>query len=1040
MNFNTELECQYPAVGSTDLWQLFKLKVSKSNLSTGLLEAVGKICIEGITLSKDIICFFPTFTLHDETHIVNVCNWMVHLLGEEQDKLSAHEAALLAMAACCHDIGMSVSARQENILTANPESLEWKKYFENHYSDDEEFSKTGIISKRMLRNYVRLNHHRLVREKLNEIEWPEILIKNSISCLTVSSLCQSHGQKLEELSCPKGMPYDLRLCAVLLRISDILDFDSSRAPISLFKQLGLDDPDDFETRISQMEWMKNRAGVFGSIKDGMIPFTASFTNLQLEYEVHSYLEWVHQELTCSSEYLAKYAGKWQDLKLPREISTDSIERKGYRFGRFCMTLDQDQVLSLFAGENLYGNPCVFVRELLQNSLDAVLLRSVLDKNFSKKDGRVTIYSWTDCEGKDWFRIEDNGVGMDENIITGFFLTVGRSYYTSEIFKAERRHYASGTDYLPISRFGIGVLSCFMGDSENTLLEVSTRRYAHDRMRPNPAIRMNVTGLHGYYYLVREDEQSDNDVLFQPMHHPKNLDLGYHIGVGTTICVQVDRNKMRIHQSFKEIVDNYVCFPEIRVEYFGPEGHFAYPTKQELMDSVHSLNDDIYRPVKEYRHSISEKQFAELKKALPNVIWEETPYIIMKYFPLDWFSSAEKMSGTAVYAYAEVSAEIAPLVCGSRKIPFLIIGSCENEVSSEEIKFEFSIICDLSVNKRERFKKYEKEIKKYEKKYSINISYPDLLLQMNEYETTVFQYMIKRQYHDPDVNRIAYKGITADASNPFCLGTCCWSSVFLLDGSYRPEVCLSRNSITRLPLEAACDLAILQKVMYYETGGDFHSTPEFLHTAMFPELTEQRMLPLLDKHPDWEKWLKYIGEDYCISACSDSFNGELHEVSISQSMIIFSKFSQMIESTIVGLGIFIIDFLYDWIWMTLVKRYTDFYEGAPDTSKFPVVLFCMPPIPDAPLGMIRSSRRLNYYNSCHHFSRWLIQYQDVLQTQTPTLYTRLINTMIWSESYLQVIKSINETLTSLRMIDGNPFGVTDTLFIKESDFVNEEHSV
>ena len=312
--------------------------------------------------------------------------------------------------------------------------------------------------------------------------------------------------------------------------------------------------------------------------------------------------------------------------------------------------------------------------------------------------------------------------------------------------------------------------------------------------------------------------------------------------------------------------------------------------------------------------------------------------------------------------------------------------------------------------------------------------------MNEYETTVFQYMIKRQYHDSDVNRIAYKGITADASNPFCLGTCCWSSVFLLDGSYRPEVCLSRNSIMRLPLEAACDLAILQKVMYYETGGDFHSTPGFLHTAMFPELTEQRMLTLLDKHPYWEKWLKYIGEDYCISACSDSFNGESHDVSISQSMIIFSKFSQMIESTIVGLGIFIIDFLYDWIWMTLVKRYTDFYEGAPDTSKFPVVLFCMPPIPDAPLGMIRPSRRLNYYNSCHHFSRWLIQYQDVLQTQTPTFYTRLINTMIWSESYLQVIKSINETLASLRMIDGNPFGVTDTLFIKESDFVNEEHSV
>ena len=36
-------------------------------------------------------------------------------------------------------------------------------------------------------------------------------------------------------------------------------------------------------------------------------------------------------------------------------------------GDFCLTLDQDRILQLLMGENLYDNRDVFVRELLQNA-------------------------------------------------------------------------------------------------------------------------------------------------------------------------------------------------------------------------------------------------------------------------------------------------------------------------------------------------------------------------------------------------------------------------------------------------------------------------------------------------------------------------------------------------------------------------------------------------------------------------------------------------------------------------------------------------
>ena len=52
-------------------------------------------------LAKDVIRFFPTFTLHDSTHIAGVCRWMVRLLGDWAAELNAQEAALLIVTACC---------------------------------------------------------------------------------------------------------------------------------------------------------------------------------------------------------------------------------------------------------------------------------------------------------------------------------------------------------------------------------------------------------------------------------------------------------------------------------------------------------------------------------------------------------------------------------------------------------------------------------------------------------------------------------------------------------------------------------------------------------------------------------------------------------------------------------------------------------------------------------------------------------------------------------------------------------------------------
>ena len=241
----------------------------------------------------------------------------------------------------------------------------------------------------------------------------------------------------------------------------------------------------------------------------MITYDGEFKNPNIEHRVSDYVKWVKRELENCRKYLSG-TDSAKRIDIPY-IENGNISREGYKGGDFCLTMEQDKVLQLLTGKNLYSDAGVFVRELLQNSIDAVHTRRGLDARFREEDGKICIRTWTDNEGYSWFRIEDNGIGMDENIITNYLLKIGKSYYTSDDFKKLKENFYDKS-YTPISRFGIGILSCFMSDP-NTTVAISTRRYVSGKNPP--PIRMDITGLHGYYYFTDETVSPE----FKPMPHP-----------------------------------------------------------------------------------------------------------------------------------------------------------------------------------------------------------------------------------------------------------------------------------------------------------------------------------------------------------------------------------------------------------------------------------------------------------------------------------------------------------------------------------------
>lgn len=110
--------------------------------------------------------------------------------------------------------------------------------------------------------------------------------------------------------------------------------------------------------------------------------------------------------------------------------------------------------------HLYGSPRVYVRELLQNAVDAITARRTGDTD-ETFEPEVRIEP-PEVTGDGTLRVHDNGIGLTTAQVHELLATIGRSSKRDELGFA--RHEFLG-------QFGIGLLSCFVvADS----VEVITR--------------------------------------------------------------------------------------------------------------------------------------------------------------------------------------------------------------------------------------------------------------------------------------------------------------------------------------------------------------------------------------------------------------------------------------------------------------------------------------------------------------------------------------------------------------------------------------
>ncbi|MGB0840327.1 MAG: HSP90 family protein, partial [Chitinophagales bacterium] len=177
-------------------------------------------------------------------------------------------------------------------------------------------------------------------------------------------------------------------------------------------------------------------------------------------------------------------------------------------------------------DSLYSQKEVFLRELLQNAIDAIQARKYLNAAFEPKI-RVDFF---DTDTGKALVINDNGVGLTKSEVEEFLSKVGASSKSKEALEDIRAEF--------IGQFGIGLLSCFM---------VSDEIVVHSRSAKADYTVRWVGNIDGTYQTsVVEGEEAEQEI-------------GTRVVLKLRSDIQLDRQKLL------ELLDLYGAYLDVPVE-------------------------------------------------------------------------------------------------------------------------------------------------------------------------------------------------------------------------------------------------------------------------------------------------------------------------------------------------------------------------------------------------------------------------------------------------------------------------------------------
>ena len=403
---------------------------------------------------KYIVAVFPEYTDHSIKHpdraIEILNNWLLDDEQKQKLKNNQWENYFLHAALYLHDIGMI-----EHPLLSTPPNLQFEQK----------------------REFIRKTHHERSYKLIMSL-WEELAIEDEFQAEIIANICLGHREiKLDNPKIRKKIPYrqsgrliDIQFLTACLRLADELDLTFQRTSHNIFGLI------QEKSKITEIEWNKHFSiGGVGPHEHyvGTICVWCRCRNAELHRALKKHEAKVQLLL---NEINRLVYPRFKYSQIVYEIENIEYEPIDYKF-----RIDTLTALEIFMGNPVYSDKGVFIRELVQNSIDACNVRKMIDPNL--------IPSISVTMGKDFddVTVKDNGIGMDREWIEKYFLPVGLSFYRSEGFEDLKSQVDIG--FSPISCFGIGILSCFM---------VADKIIIKTRKPPSPGLEITIADVNSYF--------------------------------------------------------------------------------------------------------------------------------------------------------------------------------------------------------------------------------------------------------------------------------------------------------------------------------------------------------------------------------------------------------------------------------------------------------------------------------------------------------------------------------------------------------------
>ncbi len=452
-------------------------------------------------IPKDI----PGLTLHDVSHLDSL--WIIaDMIVGESCSLNPLEGYVLGVSILLHDAGMALASYQgglEELYESNDWRAERLKKIKSYGlpkniqdNDIPHNVKSEIIADVLRRRHATQANSLASCEWFDEDSNPVYLIddlelRKSLATL-IGKVALSHHQPVSKLekylghkvgALPGFRPdwvIDPLKIACILRLADAAHLTAERAP--LFHKIVLNRNDlsrshwDFQSRVSQPFLENNDVLVYTSTPFPKTEISAWWLAYHAIKALDGEIREVNNLLSDlrRSDGLCRFAvSRVKGITTPEEL-TKLLPADGWSPVDTQINIkDSVKFLSDFGGKKLYGDrPWVVLRELLQNAVDAINARKVIDPQWAASNfGKIKVSLESVDEG--WLlRIQDNGIGMSQSTLTNGLLKFGESFWLSDALFDEYPELSKG-EYEPIGKFGIGFFSVFMVSSK---IVVSTKKY------------------------------------------------------------------------------------------------------------------------------------------------------------------------------------------------------------------------------------------------------------------------------------------------------------------------------------------------------------------------------------------------------------------------------------------------------------------------------------------------------------------------------------------------------------------------------------